>query len=398
MSNTERQVLSQEELNLLLQGVAPDVPGSADIKGTSYYEAEGPSLSDADRQTLARIVDISMKKAAESLSLLIKKPAVSDFPTISETTWDNIVKDGIVSSERIVTTVSFIEGLGHDNLMAIKIEDAKAIVDLMLGGNGRVTNGELDDLKMSAVGEAMNQMMGTSATALAEIFDKKVIISTPQIKIVNAEEQILSTNKKERMVLVRIVFTMTLDEPVSSEFYQIIPVSNALEMIKKAINYGALPDQAPEPVKPKVVRQEQTERALPAKQELPERPIPAKLEAVERTVPAQPVQFRPLEASDSMKSTLVKQLDYSKLELLYDVPLQFVVELGRTDKTLQEVLELGPGSVIGLEKLAGESLDVLVNGKFIAKGEVIVIDENYGVRIKEVITHEERLGSIKNRI
>jgi flagellar motor switch protein FliN/FliY len=123
----------------------------------------------------------------------------------------------------------------------------------------------------------------------------------------------------------------------------------------------------------------------------------ARQDLTERMVPAQPVQFLPLEASDPMISGLARQAEYSKLELILDVPLQFVVELGRTEKTLQEILELGPGSVISLEKLAGESLDILVNGKFIAKGEVIVIDENYGVRIKEILNQEDRLGSIKNR-
>lgn len=463
MSNMQRQVLTQEELDLLLQGVPPDPAGNPEQvehaigsntetgayrdggPATAAYRDGGPVLSLADRQTLAKIVDISMKKAAESLSQLIRKPVTCDFPDISETTWDSIVRDGIISSERIVTTVSFIEGLEHDNLMVIKTEDAKAIVDLMMGGKGRTTTGELDDLKMSAVGEAMNQMMGTSATALADIFDKRVIISTPKIKIVDAEEQILSSYRKQGIVLVRIVLTMTIDEPVRTEIYQIIPISNALEMIKKIVNEGALYYQAPPPAPAKTIGRQaerpaaadqQAERLMAADQQAErpaagaqqagrpatfrqqaerpatfrqqaerpavadqqaERPVMARQDLTERMVPAQPVQFLPLEASDPMISGLARQAEYSKLELILDVPLQFVVELGRTEKTLQEILELGPGSVISLEKLAGESLDILVNGKFIAKGEVIVIDENYGVRIKEILNQEDRLGSIKNR-
>lgn len=371
MSNMEGQVLTQEELNLLLQGV------SSDSVNIGPSDAERPILSPSDKETLARIVDISMKKSAESLAQLIKRPATSDFPTVSETTWDQIVKEGIISSERIVTTVSFIEGLQHDNLLVIKVSDAEVIVDLMMGGKGKVVTGELDDLKMSAVGEAMNQMMGTSATALADIFDKKVVISTPSIKVVNGEEQLFSSYRNEKIILVRIAFTMFIDEPVRTEMCQVIPITNALEMIKRAIEGWALiPNQVPEPVKPPKVVQE----------------------LAEKTVSAQPVQFLPLETSATMKNDSPRQSEFSKLELIYDVPLQFTVELGRTEKSLKEILGLGPGSVIGLEKLAGEPLDILVNGKYIAKGEVIVIDENYGVRIKEILNYEERFGSIKNRL
>ena len=317
-----------------------------------------------------------MKKSAESLAQLIKRPVKSDYPTVSETTWDSIVKEGIISSERIVTTVSFIEGLQHDNLLVIKVKDAEVIADLMLGGKGKVVTGGLDDLKMSAVGEAMNQMMGTSATALADIFDKKVVISTPTIKIVNNEEQLSSSYRNEKIILVRIVFTMTIDEPVRTEICQVIPITNALEMIKNVTTEGCLiPDQAAEPLRPDRAVQELTEK----------------------TVTAEPAQFIPLEMSAPMKNDASRQAEFNRLEMIYDVPLQFTVELGRTEKCLKEILELGPGSVIGLEKLAGESLDILINGKYIAKGEVIVIDENYGVRIKEILNFEERFGSIRNR-
>ncbi len=368
----ERQVLTQEELNILLEG------DSSDSINANLPETEELKLSSSDRKTLVRIVDISMKKSAESLSQLIKRPVRSNSPIISETTWDRIVKEGIISSERIVTTVSFIEGLQHDNLMVIKVKDAEVIVDLMMGGKGQAIAGELDELRMSAVGEAMNQMMGTSATALADMFDEKVVISTPTIKIVNDEKQLFSKYQNEKIILVRIEFSMVLDEPVQMELCQVMPITNALEMIRRAKNEGALiPDQAPEPLKP-------------LKTTTGEHP--------EKMVSAQPVQFLPLEKSMTMKNDPVRQAEYNKLELIYDVPLQFTVELGRTEKSLKEILELGPGSVIGLEKLAGEPLDILVNGKYIAKGEVIVIDENYGVRIKEILNCEERVGSIKNRV
>jgi flagellar motor switch protein FliN len=108
-------------------------------------------------------------------------------------------------------------------------------------------------------------------------------------------------------------------------------------------------------------------------------------------IAVQPAQFPPFEQNDE-----VKQIERSKLELLYDVPLQFTVELGRTEKTLKEILGLGPGSIIELEKSAGEPLGILVNGKLVAKGEVIIIDENYGIRIKGILNAEERLNNINS--
>ena len=82
----------------------------------------------------------------------------------------------------------------------------------------------------------------------------------------------------------------------------------------------------------------------------------------------------------------------NNLELLMDVPLQVTVELGRTQKLVKEVLALGPGSVVELDKLAGEPVDILVNERPIAKGEVVVIDENFGIRVTEILSPKDRLN------
>ncbi len=126
---------------------------------------------------------------------------------------------------------------------------------------------------------------------------------------------------------------------------------------------------------------------FPGTVEMPPRENMGAQRSVEKKVMVQPVQFTSLDAADSKKEGGV-----NKLELIYDVGLQLTVELGRTEKTLKEILEIGPGSIVGLDKLAGEALDILVNGKILARGEVIVIDENYGVRIKEIVNSGERIG------
>jgi len=102
----------------------------------------------------------------------------------------------------------------------------------------------------------------------------------------------------------------------------------------------------------------------------------------------QPVEFAPFSAVSTPKET-------ANLTLILDVPLQFTVELGRTQKTIKEILELGPGAIVELDKLAGEPVDILVNGKPIAKGEVVVIDESYGVRITEILSTADRVSSLQ---
>jgi flagellar motor switch protein FliN/FliY len=371
------QILSQDELNLLLNEVTvrEDVPEpdrvSSDI------------LTENDKTILAGTMNISMENAVESLSKLIKRPVNSSYPSIAETTWDGIKKSGIISPEHLAAQVSYVEGLKGDNFLIMKMHDAATMVDLMLGGEGSMSAVDLDDLKMSALGEVMNQMMGSSATAFSDIFGRKVIISTPTLKTANLYEEDHSFQVSEKMILAETLLTIALDEPVTTAVYQIIPIDNAIEMIESS-RHGS--NQETLAGYPGIDQAFQGENKV----------VQRRRESIgvqrpdERKFTVQPVQFVSLENGDSKKEGEV-----NKLDLIYDVGLQLTVELGRTEKTLKEVLEIGPGSIVGLEKLAGEPLDILVNGKILARGEVIVIDENYGVRIKEIINSGERIGGFK---
>ncbi len=105
---------------------------------------------------------------------------------------------------------------------------------------------------------------------------------------------------------------------------------------------------------------------------------------VRESVNVQPAQFQ---AFDENRILLEKK----NISLIMDVPLEVTVELGRTHKLIKDILEFGPGSIIELDKLAGEPVDILVNGKSIAKGEVVVIDESFGVRITDILHPSKRL-------
>ena len=176
------------------------------------------------------------------------------------------------------------------------------------------------------------------------------------------------------MILAETLLIVTLDEPVTTEVYQIIPIANAIEIIASSRHESGWGEVA----------------GVPGTAKIPPRGKMDIQQPNERKVTVQPVQFTSLDAGDPKKEGGV-----NKLELIYDVGLQLTVELGRTEKTLKEILEIGPGSIVGLDKLAGEPLDILVNGKLLARGEVIVIDENYGVRIKGIVNAGERIGGLK---
>ena len=105
-------------------------------------------------------------------------------------------------------------------------------------------------------------------------------------------------------------------------------------------------------------------------------------------MPVQAAQFTPL-------ATAPVQVNEANIGLILDVPLQVTVELGRTKKSIKDILELSNGSIVELDKLAGEPVDIHVNGKLLAKGEVVVIDENFGVRITDIVSPEERAARLQ---
>jgi flagellar motor switch protein FliN/FliY len=106
------------------------------------------------------------------------------------------------------------------------------------------------------------------------------------------------------------------------------------------------------------------------------------------------VNVRPADFT-SFEPMQYHQQEIQNLDMLLDIPLQVTVELGRTKRSVKEILELSSGSIIELDKLAGEPVDILVNSKIVAKGEVVVIDENFGVRVTDIISQTERLNKLK---
>ncbi len=394
-------LISQEEIDALLNGGIPSGDSAAADDSASSPLLE--DLSDIEKDALGEIGNISMGGAATTLSVLLGHKVSITTPSVSIDTV-NLIKDHYPLPYLIVE-VGYTHGIDGSNILAIQASDAAVIADLMMGGDGTVTETALDEIRMSAVGEAMNQMMGSVATSLSTMFTKKIDISPPKVSLIDLS----SVDKVTEIVgqddaIVKISFRMEVEGLIDSEIMQILPLDIAKEMVESLLNQNS---GEPEPAAPVV------EAPMPAAAPAPAMaPAPAPMMAappqqapqaqayaapqaympnqarVASNIPVQTAQFTPL-------STEPVQINDTNIGLILDVPLQVTVELGRTKKRIRDILELSTGSIVELDKLAGEPVDILVNGKLLAKGEVVVIDENFGVRITDIVSPMERAKNLQ---
>ncbi|NLC62854.1 MAG: flagellar motor switch phosphatase FliY [Thermoanaerobacterales bacterium] len=361
-------------------------------------------LSKEEMDALGEIGNISIGTSATTLYSLLRNRVVITTPNVNITNVSTLKSSYPIPF--ITVEVSFTKGLFGSNLMIIKEEDAKIIADLMMGGDGKNTDVELDELRISAVGEAMNQMMGSAATSLSTMLKKDISISPPRLKRVNFATENLKDNFQENEEIVNISFKLEVGDILDSEIMQLMPISFAKMLVQDLFNLS-LPDENQRPeqemqqgqnnsplgdqhIEEDAVNKEEQLRNSPKtnpdhdNNKLP----PPVLSENSNKIAVNPVQF---EAFDDSKPLS----EGSNLDLIMDVPLEVSVELGRTTKTVKEIVELGTGSIVELNKMAGEHVDILVNGKLIAKGEVVVVDENFGVRIIDILNNFEKISSLQ---
>lgn len=379
--------LSQEEIDALLRGEPVASPDTC------------AELTDLEKDALGEIGNISMGSAATTLSILLGRRVSITTPKVSCSTLDIIKHE--FPLPYLVIEVGYNHGIIGSNMLAIRERDALIIADLMMGGDGLNPPLELNELTTSAVTEAMNQMMGSVATAMSTVFKKKIDITPPIASRIDfASDSVITNMVSVEEAIARVSFRMEVEDLIDSEIMQILPLDVAKEMVNNLL--GAV--HPPEPVaKPAAAPKPAALPPQPSPQPHFADPVPnpnygqpaiaAQQVAASRhhtmpTVPVQPAQFTLL------KPTPMTAAD-TNISLIMDVPLQVTVELGRTKKLIRDILELGPGSIVEIDKLAGEPVDILVNGKLIAKGEVVVIDENFGVRITEIVNPLDRINNLQ---
>ncbi|WP_018750924.1 flagellar motor switch phosphatase FliY [Paenibacillus sanguinis] len=411
---TSKDYLSQEEIDALLKQAnqesdsKPAEPTVDDV------------LSPLEQDALGEIGNITFGSAATALSTLLNKKVDITTPKVSVITRAQFEAE--FPKPHVAIHVEYVDGFEGMNSLVIKTRDAQVIADLMLGGEGNPAEEELNEIHISAVQEAMNQMMGSSATSMSTIFNRFVNISPPGIDILNMTSGHGLGSLPEADPLIKISFRLTIGDLIDSTIMQLLTVKFAKEMVHSLIS-GSTPDSASQEAAATAAPEAPPAPAASAPSSMPEAhqegpaPVYQQPPAAEYGQPAAPYGYPPqgqpytephhygtapgrhLNVQPVQFANLGNppfgQVDENNLNLLMDIPLKVTVELGRTQRQIRDILELSQGSIIELDKLAGEPVDILVNNKLIAKGEVVVIDENFGVRVTDIVSQWDRIQKLQ---
>ena len=400
-------MLSQDEINALLNGVDLSADsGAADTATATGGSQDGAELTDIEKDAIGEVANISMGTSATTLFSLVNKKVNITTPVVEMCNWQDVLD----AYERpcVFIQIKYTVGLNGTNILVLKEHDVKVITDLMMGGDGTNVDGELSELHLSAISEAMNQMMGSSSTSLSSMLGKTIDISPPESSLVDLHSKDpgeLSPFLEDTFV--KVSFRLQIDDLVDSTLMQLYPLDFAKSVYETfmAQQMGGTSEPAPSPAPaPAPAAPSPAPAPMPAMQPqggmdmgmpqggygmppqmgmpqggygMPQMGMPMGYGMP--NVSIQPAQFENFAPGQG------EMVSAESIGLIRDVPLEVTVELGRTSKSISDILEFAPGTIIELDKIAGEPIDVLVNGKFVAKGEVVVIEESFGVRIMEII-------------
>lgn len=433
-------MLSQDEINALLNGMsdssdstdapqsgsaaAPEVSGSGPVSyvNTTAVSEEDALLTDTEKDAIGEIANISMGSAATTLYSLVNRKVNITTPVVSLEQWESMI--GEYERPCVFIQIKYTAGLDGHNILILKEHDVKIITDLMMGGDGSNTDGDLTEIHLSAISEAMNQMMGASATSLATMLGKMVDISPPEATLVD----LATIDAGEEIspflggTFVKIAFRMQIGDLIDSTIMQLYPCDFARFLCEAFMNGGLAPESAPAPEQSAAPAAPPVQPAAPAAavpdmgaggmQGMAGAPMmgapmqpdmnmagmyapygmplqgygmsPYGMPPMQPVPQAQPMNIQPAQFQ-SFAGGMPGPGAPANIDLIMDVALEVTVELGRTKKSISEVLDFAPGTIIELDKVAGEPVEVFVNRKLVAKGEVVVIEESFGVRITEII-------------
>ena len=387
---------------------------------------------------IGEVMNISLGSSATAVSNLLDHRVDITTPSVSVVPVEEFSIGDLEPA--IAIEIKYVSGLEGSNIMLLKREDVKVIVDILMGGETPDEEFEINELTISAVCEVMNQMMGAASTALSDFLGRSVNISTPQSFTLDDIKQFKEDHfKTSDGMLVVVRFTLSIENMLNSEFVNVMSVDLARELLGgfgmdiSSLSSEPAPAPAPEPAPAPApaassgdggkMSQEEIERLMggtsaPAPAAAPAAPaqqpamqaqpmqgmMPQQMPAgypgvmpgmMPQQMPMQqPMYYQPDPKVVNAKPLSLPTLDLSKelgeeqaqnLELIMSVPLEVSVEIGRTRRKVEDVLTFSKGSLVVLDKLAGDQVDLFVNGLCVARGDVVVIDDNFGVRITEVL-------------
>jgi len=416
---SDDNMLSQEEIDALMNDKQDD---DEDAGSNETTNDPFENLNEEEKDVIGEVNNIAMGSAATALYTILDKKVEITAPEVELIPFKDITEE--YDRPCVLVKVEYVEGLEGVNLLIIQKRDAAIIADLMMGGDGTDPDEELSEMHTSAVGEAMNQMMGSASTALSSIIDGVVNISPPNARYldlndaVDEDEDLFDPDEE----LVATSFNLKIGDLVDSTFKQLAPKEFTKNLVATLTGKDSRGLTAKEDNKQQeevsAVAEEKTQKAEKSttseqKAQPKQQPQPQKQQQQQRQQPAaqQPQQGAAAASSGNRKVQRDEEVavqsaqfpDFDEdsaqplpqnMELIKDVPLQVTVRLGKSKMKIKDILELGEGSIVELDKLAGEPVDLLVNGKLVAKGEVVVIDESFGFRVKDIISPMERINNI----
>jgi flagellar motor switch protein FliN/FliY len=383
------EMLSQEEINALLKGLDSD-------------DAEGSVISETEKDAIGEVSNISMGTAATTLFSLVNQKVVITTPIVEICRWEDI---NSIEKPCVSIQIVYKEGLEGTNILILKEHDVKIITDLMMGGDGTNTENELSELHLSAISEAMNQMIGSASTSMSSMFNKKIDINPPISNYLDFNETIDPAEIAEFLTkeFIKVSFNLQIGDLVDSEMMQLYPIEFAKNIYSSFVEAKVEDDVVEEEPAPKQEQNVQNNMGNNAGMQAPQNngagmqvppngmvnnggmqmppngmgnggmqmppnggmPYPQNPYPQNMGMPQQNNQYRNIEVQQAQfqnfdMNAMMQQKE--NIDLIMDVPLEITVELGRTHKSIQDILEFAPGTIIELNKLAGEPIDVLVNG------------------------------------
>lgn len=385
--------MSQEEIDKLLAGGSSSeetVP-----KGFEY-------LAEMEADIVGELGNIFMGTAATTLSMLLGQKVDITTPKVKEFHHLNEMFD--YTDEQVVVEIQYSKGLQGTTLFALNTTDTAVIADLMMGGDGMITNPEIGELQLSAVGEAMNQMVGSGCTTLSSMLNIDIDITPPNVKLHKAGNELDFSSDIIGIPIIAICFRLKVGDLIDSELIQLMSLpacqnlvgrmTKSMEDVSQAEPIQTQPSISPS-IPPQQTQTHHAQQTPPPQQNFAPQPqqqyayqAPPPQEPI-NPVTVQPVQFASFDDVNNLYGDANKNLN-----LLMDIKLKLTVELGRTELPIKKVLELTRGSVIELDKVAGEPVELFANGKLIAKGEVVVIEDNFGLRIVSIVSPDNRLKAM----
>ncbi|MEB8803177.1 MULTISPECIES: flagellar motor switch protein [Bacillus cereus group] len=338
---------AKQMVNKLMQlsGGVEETDEPAEVVETEIVEeVEKEHLTQEEKDVLGEIANISIGSASTVLSTLLNQPVTISTPNVEAI---NVRHYDGVPVPFVILNVDFVEGLKNENVFVFTKDVALTMVDLMMMGTGEVDpEKELTELELSGIKEIMNQMMGHAATAMSEMFQEKMDMTPPNVKFVTLKEEMEYLGESMEVdELVQITFNLEIGDLLQSKMYQILPISEAKEMVRRLLY--------------PMVEEEEI-----ATEEIEEEKI------VEPVV--QPIEFKE-----------VKQMEpvYMDTSILQNVEMNVKFVFGSTVKTIQDILSLQENEAVVLDEDIDEPIRIYVNDVLVAYGELVNVNGFFGVKV-----------------